>query len=336
MGRDLDTHAADLVLSAPYLVEQSIPRCLCLPVAWQAGLTSKGEVGVAIKRYLHEHEVERLNTEARFLVDTVLASKGELFLALRHEYTQDIGYLNIYSRGNSLAKIVFQKRGNYGVEISREFFGTDEETRAKRLPKFLPELRRDSSNRYLWTVDAKQLHSLLQRANIRTLMHGIRHRDFAEEIWFEQTLIADNLGREDFIIIDRQVDEPNDDRGRLDLLALERVGEVTYRFVPLEVKLGNNPELAHDVKDQIQRYVDRIEERFEDYRACYELAYAQLRSLGLISAGPAGIHIVRGTEGMVVVGGYAGLAREAIAELHDHAPDIRVKRFFNSIDRGTD
>ena len=293
---------------------------------------------MAIKRYLYDHELERLRTEAGFLVDTVLAAKGELFLALRRDYGPDIGYVNIYSRGNSLAKVVFQKRGGYGVEISCEFFGPDEATRTKRLAKFLPDLRRHNkgANRYLWTVDAKQLHTLLQRTNIRTLMHGIRHRDFTEELWFEQTLVADNLGREDFIVIDRQVDESDDDRGRLDLLALQRVAEGSYQFVPLEVKLGNNVELAHDVRDQVNRYVERIEERFDDYRMCYELVYAQLRSLGLISAGPEKVQIVRGTEGMVIVGGYAGLARDAIAELHEHAPDICVKQFINSIDRATD
>lgn len=293
---------------------------------------------MAIKRYLHDHEVERLDGEARFLVDTVLASKGELFLALRRDYGPDVGYVNVYSRGNSLAKIGFQKRGGYAVEISCEFFGKDPETRARHLAKFLPELRRHNKggNRYLWTVDAKQLHSLLQRANVRKLMHGIRHRDFTEELWFEQTLIADNLGREEFIIIDRQVDEPDDDRGRLDLLALERVEGDSYRFVPLEVKLGNNVELAHDVRDQVNRYVERIEERFDDYRSCYERVYEQQRALGLIAAGPERVHLVRGTEGMVVVGGYAGLAREAIAELHEHAPEIRVKQFINSIDRATD
>lgn len=292
---------------------------------------------MAIKRYLNTPEVERLGGEAMFLVDTVLASKGELFLALRREYQQDVGYLNIYSRGNSLAKVTFQKRGGYGVEISCEFFGPDEATRTSRLSRFLPEQRRHSAsgNRYVWSVDAKQLRTLLQRTNIRTLVHGIRHRDFTEELWFEQTLIADNLGREDFIIIDRQVDEPNDNRGRLDLLAIERVEGDVYRFVPLEVKLGNNVELAHDVRDQIGRYVERIEEKFDEYKQCYETAYGQLRSLGLIQAGPERVEMVRGTEGMVIVGGYAGLAREAIAELHEHAPDVRVRQFINSIDRAT-
>lgn len=293
---------------------------------------------MAIKRYLSDQELDRLKTEARFLVDTVVASKGELFLALRRDYGPDTGYLNIYSRGNSLAKIVFMKRGGYSVEISCEFFGPDDKTRTQRLAKFLPELHRHnkSGNRYLWSVDAKQLHSLLQRANIRTLMHGIRHRDFTEELWFEQTLIADNLGRADFIIVDRQVDEPDDDRGRLDLLALEQVEADTYRFLPLEVKLGNNVELAHDVRDQVNRYVERIEERFDDYRACYELVYEQQRALGLITVGPERIHIVRGTEGMVIVGGYAGIAKEAIDALREHAPEIRVKKFFNNIDRATD
>jgi hypothetical protein len=271
---------------------------------------------MAIKRYLSESELERLRSELGFLVDTVLASKGELFLALRRDYGPGVGYLNIYSRGNSLAKIVFLKRGGYAVEISCEFFGSDEKKRESRLAKFLPELRRHnrSGNRYRWTVDARQLRTLLQRANVRTLIHGIRHRDFTEELWFEQTLIADNLGRDDFIIIDRQVDEPNDDRGRLDLLALERVDGDNYIFVPLEVKLGNNVELAHDVRDQIERYVERIEEKFDDYKACYEKAYEQLRQLGLIQAGPERINLVRGTDGMVVVGGYAGLARDAIAD----------------------
>ena len=106
--------------------------------------------------------------------------------------------------------------------------------------------------------------------------------------------------------------------------------------MPLEGKLGNNVELAHDVRDQVNRYVERIEERFDDYRDCYERAYQQLRSLGLIGAGPERVRMVRGTEGMVIVGGYAGLAREAIEQLHEHAPEIRVKQFINNIDRASD
>ena len=289
---------------------------------------------MGIKRYLSDHEVERLRSEAGFLLDTVRAMNGELFLALRRNYGPDTGYVNVYSRGNSLAKITLQRRGGYRVEISCEFFGK-ESGREGRLARFVPEARSASvnGNRYQWTVDAKQLRVLLQRGNVRALMQGIKRHVVAEELHFEQTLIADNLDRDDFIIIDRQVDEPNDDRGRLDLLALERVEGDDYRFIPLEVKLGNNPELAGDVREQVDRYVERIEERFDDYRTCYERVYEQLRTLGLIAAGPERIRIVRGTEGMVVVGGYSGHAGDAIAQLRKHAPEVRVAECFNRINR---
>ena len=67
----------------------------------------------------------------------------------------------------------------------------------------------------------------------------------------------------------------------MDLLSLKKNDEGDYQFCILEVKLGNNQELegtvvAQDdskkkgVNKQLAEYIERIENNFDDYKACYE------------------------------------------------------------------
>jgi len=87
--------------------------------------------------------------------------------------------------------------------------------------------------------------------------------------------------------------------------------------VPLEVKLGNNVELAHDVRDQVNRYWNGSR-ALQRLSACYERVYDR-DAPRFDRAGPERVHLVRDTEGMVHRRAIRP-SREAIAELHDHSP----------------
>lgn len=63
-------------------------------------------------------------------------------------------------------------------------------------------------------------------------------------------LITDNLDRDELILIDRQVPDTKLNR-RMDLLALKQTQGSQYRFLVLEVKMGNNPELKDKVANQV-------------------------------------------------------------------------------------
>jgi len=132
----------------------------------------------------------------------------------------------------------------------------------------------------------------------------------------EQVLITDNPPTPDFIIIDRQVaDHLN--KAQIDLLALIREpGEVAHHFVVIEVKLGRNPELREKVGRQLSGYVEHIRKHINDYVSCYEKNYFQKKDLGLLQEDmPDSIAIDNNpetVEGLIVVCGYSGLAKENI------------------------
>ncbi len=79
-----------------------------------------------IQRYLSEKNLKRFETDFKILVKIVNNSNGELDIAIR------VNYLNIYYKGNSLAKISFKEPDKYKLEIHNKFFvGTTADT-----PKF--------------------------------------------------------------------------------------------------------------------------------------------------------------------------------------------------------
>jgi hypothetical protein len=95
----------------------------------------------------------------------------------------------------------------------------------------------------------------------------------------------------------------------------------------IEVKLGNNPELRGEVGDQLFGYVDHIQTHFKDWKASYEITYRQLKGLGLFDRPEYDeIKIVKGAEGVVVVGGYSGIAAESIRELKNEFPNLEIKQ----------
>ena len=190
------------------------------------------------------------------------------------------------------------------------------------------------SGRYRrWVIDGTDVVRFFTKVNITKLGAQIASVNNGEEITFEQILMTDNPPSKSLVIIDRQVTDSKM-RKQMDILALTRPGgSGPFRFLVIEVKLGKNPELRDSVAGQLNNYVSHIRANIEDYVACYTKNYGQKKQLGLINfkGMEASIEIESVVEGVVVVGGYSGIASGAISELKSAHPDIRVKVMKNSL-----
>jgi len=273
---------------------------------------------LAIKRYLSDKNLKEFEIDFRPLIKIVNNSNGELDMAIR------ANYLNIYYKGNSLAKISFKDPGKYKVEIHNKFFkGT-----AADSAEFYEEAIVSKSYTALILSAEKPPRRFFQKKHINQFGGRIKKVNYGEEIVFEQALITDNLERDDLIIIDRQVTDKELKRKRMDLLALKQITANRYNFLVIEVKLGNNPELKSDVSLQLNRYVNHIEKYFDDYKKCYEKQFEQKRKMGIIDLSSfESIEIERPVKGIVVVGGYSKIAQNSIADLKQRFPNIQVKQF---------
>lgn len=271
-----------------------------------------------IKRYLSGKNLKRFETDFNHLIKIVNNSNGELDLAIR------ANYLNIYYKGNSLAKISFVEPDRYKVEIHKKFFeGTTADS-----PDFYEKVTESNSYMSLFLSTEKPPRRFLQKKHIDQFCSRIKKVNYGEEIVFEQALITDNLERDDIIIIDRQITDTELKRKRMDLLALKQVKANRYCFLVIEVKLGNNPELKSDVSTQLNGYINHIEKNFKDYQSCYEKQFEQKKKIGLINfTSFESITIEKPVKGMVVVGGYSKIARNNIADLKQQFPNILVKQF---------
>ena len=271
-----------------------------------------------IKRYFSKDNLKRIKKDFKFLVKLIDKSYGEFDFAIRDDY------FNIYYKGNSLTKVKPLKNNSYNVSINTKFF---DNTKADN-PIFYTS-KKNSDNIVL---SDKQLHRFFQRKHFTEFASRIKKVHNGEEIDFEQSLITDNLNREDFIFIDRQVSDTKLKRKRLDLLALKQVKGNQYKFVVSEVKLGNNSELKSKVAMQLDGYVKHINDNFNDYKKCYEKHFKQKRELGLIKNPTFDyIDIIEPVEGFILVGGYSGIAIEQINELKSTYPHLEVRQFTNEI-----
>jgi hypothetical protein len=271
-----------------------------------------------IKRYFTNVNLKRIKRDFKFLVRLIDTAYGELDFAIRDNY------FNIYYKGNSLAKVKPKTNNDYTVSINAKFF---DNTKADN-PIFYTSKK--GSNNIVLTN--KQLHRFFQRKHLTEFASRIKKIHNGEEIDFEQSLITDNLNRQDFIFIDRQVTDTKLKRKRLDLLALKQVKGNQYKFIVTEVKLGNNRELKNKVASQLDGYVKHISHNFDDYKKCYEKHFEQKRKLGLIN-NPTfdNISIIEPVEGIILVGGYSGIAISQINELKSVFPHLEVKQFTNEI-----
>jgi hypothetical protein len=183
-------------------------------------------------------------------------------------------------------------------------------------------------------VQHKHLRALFQSKYLKKLCANIKKVHYGEEIAFEQSLITDNLSREDIIFIDRQVTDPGLRRKRMDLLALSQVKGGQYRFLVVEVKLGNNLELRQQVSKQIAQYVSHIEKYFKDYKECYKRYFTQKKQFGLIDMPKtSSIEIIPGVKGLIIVGGYSKIGSAMIKDLKKSYPSLLVKQFDYTLDR---
>jgi hypothetical protein len=271
-----------------------------------------------IKRYLSDKNLKRFETDLKYLVKIVNNSNGELDIAIR------ANYLNIYYKGNSLAKISFKEPDKYKVEIHKLFFdGT-----AADAPEFYEKVTVSNSRKALILSTEKPLRRFLQKKHIDQFCSKIKKVNYGEEIVFEQALITDNLERDDLIIIDRQITDKELKRKRMDLLALKQVEANRYCFLVIEVKLGNNSELKRDVSIQLNGYINHIEKYFDDYQNCYEKQFEQKREMSLMNYSSfESVKIERPVKGIVVVGGYSKIAQNSITELKQQFPNLQVKQF---------
>jgi len=268
-----------------------------------------------ISRYLSDTTYEAVRDDFVFLIDKIKESGFEYGLQIRDDY------LNLYYKGNSIGKISY-KAGQkvYEIKIHRKFV---DDSIVKR---FSPAIVKDYA---VFILPGKKLHPLFSSKNLASMGQRVKAVQFQEEIVFEQMLLTDNAGREDLIVIDRQVVDRDHDT-KMDLLGLKQTEPGKYQFCVIEVKLGNNPELREDVFQQLKGYVERITRNFPQYKKSYELNFIQKQGLGLMPSGLK-IEIVEGVLGIVVVGGYSGLAEKSIAELKAKHPDIKVLHIKNEI-----
>ena len=271
-----------------------------------------------INRTLSQANLDRFQRHFRFLPRIIQSCHGQLELAIRDNY------LNLYFRGYSLAKVEFMPADTYRVSIHRKFWPGLTWTDTTRAPAT------GTSGEYTTaSVPAGDLRWFFQRKHLDGLFKAIKTVGTGEESVFEQMLILDNFDRSDLIILDRQVRDRKFAR-RMDLLAARRMADGTYRLLVLEVKMGNNKELAGAVAQQLADYVNHIKDptHFSDYRDCYQEMYTQKQALGLWGPNaPTNISLTEGVEGMVVVGGYSREAAAAIAKLERTYPTIQVRQF---------
>ncbi len=272
-----------------------------------------------MKRYFSDEKFERLRKDFAFLVSKARDYKGELDIRLRDNY------FNLYYKGNSLAKII-SHRTDYEIAIHKKFiegvFESDKRFKIKRSQK---------SEYCSICCSAELLPALFQNKYLNKMSSNIKKVNYSEELTFEQMLITDNVNRKDFIMIDRQVTEAGMD-GELDLLTLRQRKNNHYNFEVIEVKLGNNKELALDVGEQLNRYISHIESNIKNWVCSYKETYRQMKTLKLFEKLPWDeIEIEKVVKGIVVVGGYAGVAKEYLQKLRKHYPKLNLKVFENKL-----
>ena len=276
------------------------------------------------------------------LVGLINRSGGEYSLQLRENY------LNIYYRGNSLAKVIPDRKGTYTARIHKEFLQLDEPDKILRKLKQYSSINETSQNakdkrKYvIFRIQQGKLYHFFQSNHLKALSSNIRERGYGEEITFEQVLITDNPPSEKFIIIDRQVAD-HKNKAQIDLLALKRASvDKPFHFVVIEVKLGRNPELREKVGKQLNAYIERIRKYMKAYVECYKENYQQKKELGLFDPfGPCLPNEVeidedeKTVEGLIVVGGYSGLADKALRNLRQKIREnrwaVKVQRMRNEI-----
>jgi hypothetical protein len=302
-----------------------------------------------IQHYLSHNIWEKTKGDPTLkgLVRLINSYGGEYSLQLRENY------FNIYYRGNSLANVRPNSNGDYTAKIHKEFLKRSNDEPDKILlwklvqyTTYRASRNAKGNHKYItFPIQPKKLYHFFQSKHLKALSSNIRKRGYGEEITFEQVLITDNPPTENFIIIDRQVAD-HSSKAQIDLLALRRdSADKPFHFVVIEVKLGRSSELQERVGKQVNSYVDRVRKHMQDYVNCYKENYRQKKELGLFDPSghrlPKEIEIdtdERTVEGLIIVGGYSGLAKQALETLcktiREKQWDIKVYQLQNKIEVG--
>lgn len=263
---------------------------------------------MVIHRTLTDGAVERLRHDFGDLIHQVQLGRRGLELCIRPDDS-----LNLYHRGNSLARITVL-RNSYRVEIAVAF-GLDPER--KLIFQGEPRQARGRLT-YRLAASHEAVHAFFKQANLDAACARVRAVDFSVELALEQMILLDNRGRQEYIILDRQVQDTASQGRKADLLALRQLADAHYALDVIEVKLADSPQAAGVVIEQVCGYRNHLARHFEDYKACYERHYAQKRALGLLGDNlPPAVVIERPVRGRIVVTGFAGATRNVVAKIRE-------------------
>ena len=153
----------------------------------------------SIKRSIDADRFSNVVADTAFLVERIHEECGELDLRLRDNY------FNLYYKGNSMAKVeVMPGDSGYVVSIHRKFTEkVDTFAEFKALTGYTKK-----------KVKRTELQRALSKKALRRIASSIKRVNWGEEVTFEQMLITDNPPRPEFMIIDRQVTNPDRVRPR--------------------------------------------------------------------------------------------------------------------------
>jgi hypothetical protein len=273
-----------------------------------------------IKRFFSDDNFKRVKKDFQFLSKFIQNSYGEYDLSIRENY------FNLYYKGYSIGKIEPQRDNAYRVSIHTNFFSG-----SKADNPIYFKSKKYSGQYCVLQLDTKNLHPFFQIKHLAEFAANVK-KEPSGEIGFEQSILTDNLNRNSIIIIDRQITDTELKGKRLDLLTLRRVNGNKYKFQLLEVKLGNNNELKDEVAAQLEGYVNHIKAHFLEYKECYEKHYIQKKELGLFKKPTyKKIEIIEPVEGLIIVGGYSGMAHPRIKTLKAAYPNLEIKHFTNAL-----
>lgn len=267
-----------------------------------------------MNRFLNDSNLSRFQHDFSRVMTIIRDSQGEYDLRLRDNS------LNLYARGNSIAQIEF-KPECYAITIHVKFeegvFSKD------KLKRFSATVKGYYAT---YRVCPELITPFFQKAYLQKMANRVAAVDYSEELEFEQLIIADNWGRKDWLIIDRQVSQSRLP-GRIDLLALKRDRDGKWHFHVVEVKMGNNPDLK-DVAKQLGGYLDLIKNNHAEWKIGYLKTVNQLQSLGLLpNLESDSLPISDEVDGSVLVFGYPNTADPVIKQLEANHLGLLIKRF---------
>ena len=150
---------------------------------------------IKIKRYIEENKFNDFKIQLSLLATKIRASHGELDLQIRDDY------LNIYYKGNSLAKVKIKAKV-FIISVNQRF-GLENAINKVPGERFQTNQIRKSGDYHEIQIDPSLLRIFFQDKIIKALATKIRDVNYGEEITFEQSIITDNIDNDKFIIIDR-------------------------------------------------------------------------------------------------------------------------------------